>query len=225
MTVLMVSIDPRPCAVEVLPRGTGEPGLQDARLLGMEHLLIFNQHVGKLPCADQQVCRLQHLQDLGLTHLPSIVHCQDPCSHLWPKLAVVACWKPSQIRPLLTGGVVFFFAELDVVAADREILHHHVHVSFEDRVSWQVLLVHCEHLDPIDLDLSLFAACLVRFGLPTLFFRGETRAWFVGSNLRLTLFSFEPIDLVTELLVCGGELGHLSRQVLHFIHQIQDHLA
>src|SRR6266550_6797224 len=149
----------------------------------MEHPLIFDQHIGKLPGADHQACRLQHLQEFGLTHLPSIVHRQDPRSHLWPKLATVACWKPSQIRSLLTGRGVFFFAELDIVAADREILHHHVHVSFEDRVGWQPFLVYREHLDPIDLDLSLFAALVLRFGLPTLFFPGEIRAWFVGGYL------------------------------------------
>ena len=49
MTVLVLSIDPRPRAVEVLPWAPGEACSHHLRPLGMERLLIFDQQVGKLP--------------------------------------------------------------------------------------------------------------------------------------------------------------------------------
>ena len=67
-------------------------GLAEA-LIHEPDLLILDEHVRKQACTDLQACRLQELQDLGFTHLSAIVHRQDPRSHLWPKLAVVACWK------------------------------------------------------------------------------------------------------------------------------------
>jgi hypothetical protein len=95
----------------------------------MERLLIFDQQVGQLAGTDGHAYRVQHLQDLGLTHPASEVQGQDPGSHPRPKLALVACWQLGQIRLLVARGVVFLFAEPDGVRAKLKVLHHHFLVA------------------------------------------------------------------------------------------------
>src|SRR5260370_7626864 len=75
---------------------------------------MFDKKGGRLPRRDLHACRLQHLQDLGLTHLPCVGHPYHPRSHLWPKLAMVSCWRLCQIRPLVPRRVEFCFAALPV---------------------------------------------------------------------------------------------------------------
>ena len=94
-----------------------------------------------------------------------------------------------------------------------------------DRVGWQLFPVHLEHLNPIDLDLSMFAALVVRLGLPTLFFRGKIRAPFVGGYLGLALFSFEAIDLIAEPLNFGCLLGNGALLLGDYVHQIHELLT
>src|SRR5260370_12860998 len=102
------------------------PCLDAGRPLLGEQALIFDQHGGKLTRRDLHACRLQHLQDLGLTHLPCVVHRYHTRSHLWPKLAMVSCWNIFPIRPLVPRRVVFFFAEFHVVTPTPQILHHYL---------------------------------------------------------------------------------------------------
>ena len=103
MTVLILPIDPRSRAVEMLPRRAFEASLYHRCTLGVERLLIFDQQIRKLPSADLHAYRVQHLQDFGLTHLSSRIQSQHPGSDPRSKLAMVACWQFRQLRRPMAG--------------------------------------------------------------------------------------------------------------------------
>ena len=89
-----------------------------------------------------------------------------------------------------------------------------------------MFLLNLHYLDPVDPDLSMLVGFVVRFGRTTFFFGRQCGVRFgVGQDLRLALFSFEPIVLVAQSLDFFGLLGHLDRQVLHQVHQRDEHLA
>src|SRR5229473_5067753 len=67
---------------------------------------------------------------------------------------------------------------------------------------------------------------VVRFGRTTFFFGRQRYVRFgVGQDLWLALFSLEPIVLIAQSLDFFGLLGHFDRQLLHHVHQRDEHLA
>jgi len=226
MTVLVDPVDPRPCAIQMLPRRTRKTRLHHLRPFAMEEILIFDQHVGKLSSTDREPHRLQQVLDFGLAHPALVVERQDQGCNLGSKLAAVACWKAGQIRPLLTGRVVLLFVELHIVRAYLQILHHHVLVAFEDRVGWQVLLVHLEHDLPIESGSGLVCLRIFR-GLDSRRSFSEERSvvGLLAFDFWFPLFPFDPIDLIAELLNDCVPLAQFAREAFHQIHQLYDDLA
>src|SRR5437879_5012187 len=112
MTLLVLAVHPGSCAVQVLPGATSQSGPHHCRTLVMELLLVLNQEIGKLSGTHVHSNRVQKFEDFRLTHPSRVVESQHPGSDSRPKLALVASRKSGQIRLLLAGRVVFFFAEL-----------------------------------------------------------------------------------------------------------------
>src|SRR5438874_1228874 len=82
-------------------------------------------------------------------------------------------------------------------------------------VGRQPFLIELEHLDPIDLDVSLFAGFAMRLGLTPFFFRRQIPARFVRLDVRLALFPLEPIVLVAQTLDFFSLLLHFGVQGFH----------
>src|SRR5207247_4693823 len=99
------------------------------------------------------------------------------------------------------GGGVVGGAGRDGLGAKLHVLHHDFHIPLELDVGRQKVVIHLQDLDPIDRDVGLFACFVMGFSFPTFFFRREIRSPFVRLDLRLALFSFEPIVLVTQTLI------------------------
>src|SRR5256885_1138862 len=129
MQLFVFAIAAGALTAEMLPGGTGETRLQDVCLLSMELLLVFDQHVRKLSRTDRHANRLQEVQDFWLAHPICIIESQDPRSDSRSKLTGVARWKSRQIRLLVAGRVIFFFAELDVLGTKRNVLHDHILIA------------------------------------------------------------------------------------------------
>src|SRR5882757_2336743 len=92
MTVLIVPIDPRSRAVQMLPRRAGKTCLDHLPALRMEEILVFDQQVGEFSRTDDHPHRLKQVQDFGFAHPTLVVQRQDEGSNLGSKLAAVARW-------------------------------------------------------------------------------------------------------------------------------------
>src|SRR5947209_10045674 len=113
----------------MLPRATCQSSFHHCGTLSMEQPLVFYQKVGELSSTDRHANCLQEVQDFRLAHPCCVVESQDPRSDSGSKLTGVASWKSRQIRPFLTGRVVFFFAEPNVLGTKRNILHDDVLIA------------------------------------------------------------------------------------------------
>src|SRR5947209_9651318 len=106
MTLLVLAVHSRPCAVEVLPGAASQSSAYHCCTLALERLLVFDQEIGKLSGTDVHANRMHQFEDFRLAHASRIVQGQHPGSDSWPKLAFVANWQFSQIRLRLSGRVV-----------------------------------------------------------------------------------------------------------------------
>src|SRR5437764_9725358 len=108
----------------MLPRATCQSSFHHCGTLSMEQPLVFYQKVAELSSTDRHSNCLQEVQDFRLAHPCCVVDSQDPRSDAGSKLTGGASWKSRQIRPFLTGRVVIFFAEPNLLGTQRKILHY-----------------------------------------------------------------------------------------------------
>ena len=107
-----------------------------------------------------------------------------------------------------------------MVGCDEEVLNRDLLVAFELGIGWQLRRVHLQHFFPIHGDLvhlARFVSCfrLAAFALRGLIGRVVPGGLLVGFDLRLALFTFQPIDFVPQLLHCFTQLAIFGHQLFN----------